>query len=182
MIRVVHPGSRIRILTFYPSRIQRSKRHRIPDPDPQHWFFSPSHIRKSRKRGDSPTCIDAQEWAGQGQGPSRPCPAPSGPSTQARSSPQPLATAGRCLPESCPSRRLYREFVFTEEINADLCRPCKFSEQNFFTAQSSTKYWHQKKRLFSSCFKPSITYGPETKGSGPSQTWNNFSKRVFDFL
>jgi hypothetical protein len=33
MIRVVHPGSgsRIRILTFYPSRIERSKRHRIPD-------------------------------------------------------------------------------------------------------------------------------------------------------
>jgi hypothetical protein len=27
MIRVFHPGSRIRILTFYPSR--------IPDPDPQ---------------------------------------------------------------------------------------------------------------------------------------------------
>ncbi len=36
MIRVVHPGSRIRMLTFYPSRIQGSKRHRIPDPDPQH--------------------------------------------------------------------------------------------------------------------------------------------------
>ena len=32
------PGcsSRIRILIFYPSRIQESKRHRIPDP--QHWF------------------------------------------------------------------------------------------------------------------------------------------------
>ncbi len=37
MIRVVHPGSRI--LTFYPSRIQGSKRHRIPDPDPQHWSY-----------------------------------------------------------------------------------------------------------------------------------------------
>jgi hypothetical protein len=36
MILVVHPRSRIRILTFYPSRIQGSKRHRIPDPDPQH--------------------------------------------------------------------------------------------------------------------------------------------------
>jgi hypothetical protein len=36
MIRVVHPGSRIRMLTFYPSRIQGSKRHPIPDPDPQH--------------------------------------------------------------------------------------------------------------------------------------------------
>jgi len=34
MIRVVHPGSRIRILTFsHPgSRIQGSKRHPIPDP------------------------------------------------------------------------------------------------------------------------------------------------------
>jgi hypothetical protein len=37
MIRVVHPGSRIRMLTFYPSRIpdhgriQGSNRHRIPD-------------------------------------------------------------------------------------------------------------------------------------------------------
>ena len=28
----VHPGSRIRMLTFYPSRIPGSKRHRIPDP------------------------------------------------------------------------------------------------------------------------------------------------------
>ncbi len=39
MIRDVHPGFRIRILIFYPSRIriQESKRHRTPDPDPQHW-------------------------------------------------------------------------------------------------------------------------------------------------
>ncbi len=41
MIRVVHPGSRIRMLTFsHPgSRIQGSKstQSRIPDPDPQHW-------------------------------------------------------------------------------------------------------------------------------------------------
>ncbi len=29
-------SSRIRILIFYSSRIQGSKRHRIPDPDPQH--------------------------------------------------------------------------------------------------------------------------------------------------
>ncbi len=36
MIRVVHPGSLIRILIFYPIRIQGPKRHRIPDPDPQH--------------------------------------------------------------------------------------------------------------------------------------------------
>ncbi len=27
---------RFQILIFYPSRIQGSKRHRIPDPDPQH--------------------------------------------------------------------------------------------------------------------------------------------------
>jgi hypothetical protein len=33
MIRVVHHGSRIRILTFYPSRIPGSKRQRSPDPD-----------------------------------------------------------------------------------------------------------------------------------------------------
>ncbi len=38
MIRIVHPGSRIRILTFHPSRIPGSKRHRIPDP--QHWCSS----------------------------------------------------------------------------------------------------------------------------------------------
>jgi hypothetical protein len=31
MILVVHPGSRIRILTFYPSRIPGSKSHRILD-------------------------------------------------------------------------------------------------------------------------------------------------------
>jgi hypothetical protein len=35
--RVVYPGSGI--LIFYPSRIQVSKRHRIPDPDSQHWFI-----------------------------------------------------------------------------------------------------------------------------------------------
>ncbi len=29
MIRIAHPESRIRILTFYPSRIQGSKKHRI---------------------------------------------------------------------------------------------------------------------------------------------------------
>ncbi len=36
--RKYNPGclSRIRMLTFYPSRIQGSKRHRIPDLDPQH--------------------------------------------------------------------------------------------------------------------------------------------------
>ncbi len=38
MIWAVHPGSRIRMLTFsHPgSRIQGAKRHQIPDPDPQH--------------------------------------------------------------------------------------------------------------------------------------------------
>ncbi len=36
MIRVVHPGSGSRIRIFYSSRIQGSKTHRIPDPDPQH--------------------------------------------------------------------------------------------------------------------------------------------------
>ncbi len=35
------PGclSWIRMLTFYPSRIQGSKRHPIPDPEPQHYFY-----------------------------------------------------------------------------------------------------------------------------------------------
>jgi hypothetical protein len=32
MIRVVHPRSRLRMLTFYPCRIQGSKRHPIRDP------------------------------------------------------------------------------------------------------------------------------------------------------
>jgi hypothetical protein len=36
---VVHPETRIRMLTFYPSRIQGSKRHLIPDPDPQHCIY-----------------------------------------------------------------------------------------------------------------------------------------------
>ncbi len=31
MIRDAHPGSRIRILIFYPSRISGSKRHRDPE-------------------------------------------------------------------------------------------------------------------------------------------------------
>jgi hypothetical protein len=35
MIRFVHSGSWIRIQTFYPSRFQGLKRHRIPDSDPQ---------------------------------------------------------------------------------------------------------------------------------------------------
>jgi hypothetical protein len=32
------PGSEIREKTYSGSRIQGSKRHRIPDPDPQHCF------------------------------------------------------------------------------------------------------------------------------------------------
>jgi hypothetical protein len=32
-------SSRIRMLIFYPSRIQGPKRHRIPDPEPQHWWI-----------------------------------------------------------------------------------------------------------------------------------------------
>ncbi len=41
--RKYDPGcsSRIRILVFYPSRIQWSKRHRIPDPDPQNTVRNP---------------------------------------------------------------------------------------------------------------------------------------------
>ncbi len=41
MIRVIHPGSGSRSLTFYPSPdpgTRGSKRHRIPDPDLQHWI------------------------------------------------------------------------------------------------------------------------------------------------
>jgi hypothetical protein len=38
MIRVVHPGSRIRMPTFshLGSRVQKGTQSRIPDPDPQH--------------------------------------------------------------------------------------------------------------------------------------------------
>jgi hypothetical protein len=35
-IRDVYPGSRILIFTHPGSRVQGSKRHRIPAPDPQH--------------------------------------------------------------------------------------------------------------------------------------------------
>ncbi len=40
----------VMILIFYPYRIQGSKRHRIPDPDPQHWLQvakKQNHLRKS---------------------------------------------------------------------------------------------------------------------------------------
>jgi hypothetical protein len=36
MIRVVNPGSGFHFLPILDPRIQGSKRHRIPDPDPQH--------------------------------------------------------------------------------------------------------------------------------------------------
>jgi hypothetical protein len=39
MIWVVHPGSGSWVFTHPRSRIQESKRHRIPDPDPQHCIF-----------------------------------------------------------------------------------------------------------------------------------------------
>jgi len=38
LIRVVHPGSESWFFTHPGSRIQGSKRHRIPDPDPQHCY------------------------------------------------------------------------------------------------------------------------------------------------
>ncbi len=37
MLWVVHPGSGSWFFTYPGSRIQGSERHRIPDPDPQHW-------------------------------------------------------------------------------------------------------------------------------------------------
>ncbi len=40
MIRVVHPRSGSWFFTHPGSRIQGSKRHRIPDLDPQHCFFA----------------------------------------------------------------------------------------------------------------------------------------------
>ncbi len=39
-IRIPDPGSRIQIFIFYPSQIQGSKRHWIPDQDLQHWYFA----------------------------------------------------------------------------------------------------------------------------------------------
>jgi hypothetical protein len=38
IIRYVHPGSGSWFVTHLGFRIQGSKRHRIPDPDPQHWI------------------------------------------------------------------------------------------------------------------------------------------------
>ncbi len=42
---------------FYPSRIQGSKRHRIPDPDPQHWKIS----FKGVEFADSPV-VTVRKW------------------------------------------------------------------------------------------------------------------------
>jgi hypothetical protein len=64
MIWVVHPrsGSRIRILSFYPSRIQGSKRHRIPDPDLQQCLYA-EHTRKLVTFGlsvrENHSCVDS---------------------------------------------------------------------------------------------------------------------------
>jgi hypothetical protein len=38
MILVVHPGSGLLIFSHPGSMVQGSKRHTIPDPDPQLWF------------------------------------------------------------------------------------------------------------------------------------------------
>jgi hypothetical protein len=40
MIRVVHPRSRIRMLTFCQSRIPYPGVEKAPDPDPQHWILT----------------------------------------------------------------------------------------------------------------------------------------------
>jgi hypothetical protein len=47
MIRVVHPGSRILMLTFsHPgSRGQKGTQSRIPDPDPQHCPVRTVHFK-----------------------------------------------------------------------------------------------------------------------------------------
>jgi hypothetical protein len=45
MIRVVHPGYRIRMLTFYPSRISDPGVKKAPDPDPQHCYPAVLSIR-----------------------------------------------------------------------------------------------------------------------------------------
>ncbi len=53
--RKYDPGcsSRIRTLTFYPFRIQGSKRHRIPDPDLQHWLQLTGDERQWSRRADN---------------------------------------------------------------------------------------------------------------------------------
>jgi hypothetical protein len=46
------PGSEIRDpeKTYSGSRIQGSKRHRIPDPDPQHWVYAVPILRYFKER------------------------------------------------------------------------------------------------------------------------------------
>ncbi len=52
MVRVVHPGSGSWFFTHPGSWIQGSKRHRIPDPDPQHcWTHGPLPSISSRGLG-----------------------------------------------------------------------------------------------------------------------------------
>ncbi len=52
MIRVVHPGSGSLLFTHPWSQTLESKRHRIPDPDPQHCpqhrVWPPPHLRRRR--------------------------------------------------------------------------------------------------------------------------------------
>ncbi len=44
-------GNMIQILIFYPSRIQGSKRHWIPDPNPQHWSqHSPTRLESEGRQ------------------------------------------------------------------------------------------------------------------------------------
>jgi hypothetical protein len=64
MIGVVHPGSRSRILIYYPSRIQGSKRHRFPDPQhgPEEFIMCPSPtLQESLDRDPVPVPIYEQK-------------------------------------------------------------------------------------------------------------------------
>ena len=45
MIQDVHPGSGSWFFTHPGSRIQGSKKHRIPDPDPHHWYLLVLRLR-----------------------------------------------------------------------------------------------------------------------------------------
>ena len=69
MIRVVHPGSRILMLTFFHpgSRGQKGTQSRIPDPDPQHWFSVQAGDHWNN-RGENLPQADIQAVPGQ-QGP-----------------------------------------------------------------------------------------------------------------
>ncbi len=56
MIRFFHPGSGSCFFTHPGSRIQGSKGHRIPNPDPQHWLLLPS--RSTADTG----CLSLGSW------------------------------------------------------------------------------------------------------------------------